>query len=67
MIALKKRCAALLMALVLSLSLSVPALAAQTDDAAPSLEDTAVSAALAALEYGGATSVQYAQIGRAHV
>ena len=59
MIALKKRCAALLMALVLSLSLSVPALAAQTDDAAPSLEDTAVSAALAALEYGGATSVQY--------
>lgn len=60
MIALKKRCAALLMALVLSLSLSVPALAAQTDDAAPSLEDTAVSAALAALEYGGATSVQYA-------
>lgn len=60
MIVLKKRCAALLMALVLSLSLSVPALAAQTDDAAPSLEDTAVSAALAALEYGGATSVQYA-------
>ena len=60
MIALKKRCAALLMALVLSLSLSVPALAAQTDDAAPSLEDTAVSAALATLEYGGATSVQYA-------
>lgn len=60
MIALKKRCAALLMALVLSLSLSVPTLAAQTDDAAPSLEDTAVSAALAALEYGGATSVQYA-------
>lgn len=60
MIVLKKRCAALLMALVLSLSLSVPALAAQTDSAVSSLEDTAVSAALAALEYGGATSVQYA-------
>ena len=60
MIVLKKRCTAVLMALVLSLSLSVPALAAQTDDAAPSLEETAVSTALAALEYGSATSVQYA-------
>ena len=60
MIVLKKRCLALLMALVLVLSLSVPALAAQTDSAVSSLEDTAVSAALAALEYGSATSVQYA-------
>ena len=57
MIVLKKRCLALLMALVLVLSLSVPALAAQTDSAVSSLEDTAVSAALAALEYGIATSV----------
>lgn len=60
MIVLKKRCLALLMALVLVLSLSVPALATQTDSAVSSLEDTAVSAALAALEYGSATSVQYA-------
>ena len=60
MIVRKKRCLALLMALVLSLSLSAPALAAQTDDTAPSLEETAVSTALAALEYGSATSVQYA-------
>lgn len=60
MIVRKKRCLALLMALVLSLSLSAPALAAQTDDTAPSLEETAVSNALAALEYGSATSVQYA-------
>lgn len=59
MIVRKKRCLALLMALVLSLSLSAPALAAQTDDTAPSLEETAVSTALAALEYGSATSVQY--------
>ena len=60
MIVLKKRCLALLMALVLVLSLSVPALVTQTDSAVSSLEDTAVSAALAALEYGSATSVQYA-------
>lgn len=60
MIVRKKRCLALLTALVLSLSLSAPALAAQTDDTAPSLEETAVSTALAALEYGSATSVQYA-------
>lgn len=60
MIVRKKRCLALLTALVLSLSLSAPALAAQTDDTALSLEETAVSTALAALEYGSATSVQYA-------
>ena len=52
---LRKRWSALLLALILSLSLSVPALAA---DAA--VEETASTAAACAAQYGGAESVQYA-------
>ena len=52
---LRKRWSALLLALILSLSLSVPALAADT---AP--EEAAGAAAACAAQYGGAESVQYA-------
>ena len=52
-----KRGSALLLALVLALSLSVSAIA---EEAAPSLEETALAAAQGAQTYGAADSVQYA-------
>ena len=52
-----KRGSALLLALVLTLSLSVSAMA---EEAVPSLEETALAAAQAAQTYGAADSVQYA-------
>lgn len=57
-----KRGSALLLALMLALSLSMPALAAEdsSQEPAPSLEETAQIAAQGALAYGGADSVQYA-------
>ena len=54
---LKTRLSALVMALVLLVSLA-PAAAA--DDTSDGLEQTAQIQAQTAMEYGGATSVQYA-------
>ena len=54
---LKTRLSALVMALVLMVSLSPAALA---DDTSDGLEQTAQIQAQTAMEYGSATSVQYA-------
>ena len=61
MVSIKKRSLSLLLALLLILCLPSTALAAQQAQPAEiTLEEAAVSAALAAREYSGAVSVQYA-------
>lgn len=61
LMSLLKRGGTLLLALILSLSLSIPTLAAEgNQEAAPTLEETAQAAAGAAQTYGAADSIQYA-------
>ena len=55
-----KRGGALLLALLLTLSLTTPALAAETGESAAAAPDPAESALAAAATYGGAVSAQYA-------
>lgn len=58
-----KRLSALALALVLSLSLTVPAFAEEAQDIAPvpqTREELALAAVQAAMTYGGATAAQYA-------
>ena len=55
-----KRGGALLLALLLTLSLTTPALAAETGESAAAAPDPSESALAAAATYGGAVSAQYA-------
>ncbi len=57
---LRYRLPAFVLVLTLVVSLVTPALAAETDAAPATLQDAAQAAAAAAMEYGGAISIQYA-------